>query len=267
VSDPRFRFQGDLAEKPLPEVLQTVAHYRVPGVLTVVHAGVEKNIYMMDGNVIFASSASLEDSLGSFLVRQGRLSIEQQRTAERTWLACKGTRRYGSVLVDLRLLSEAELLEVVTEQVKSILFSVFMLDEGMLTFQAGQFRADELIQLRLPTAHVILDGIKRLLEPRRVVARLGPSWSLFERTPGMPDPNEVPLTPRELRYLTLVDGQRTLRDLIGAGPGDMATNARLLYAFYVLKFITRSDLTPRSGIRKLRWRTGGGGGGAASSGA
>ena len=66
-----------------------------------------------------------------------------------------------------------------------------------------------------------------------------------------------------------MDGQRTLRDLITAGPGDVSTNARLIYVFWVLHLVTRRDVQT-SGIRKIQWKTGSGGlpgdkGGAAAS--
>ena len=61
----------------------------------------------------------------------------------------------------------------------------------------------------------------------------------------------------ELKLLSLVDGRRSLRDLITAGPGDVSTNAKLVYAFWVLHLVTRRDVLT-SGIRKIQWKTGSG---------
>ncbi|HSB36533.1 MAG TPA: hypothetical protein VLH41_06625, partial [Thermoanaerobaculia bacterium] len=115
----------------------------------------------------------------------------------------------------------------------------------------------ELIQLHLPTPQSILDGIKRMRDPKRCVGRLGPSWTIFEKGPPPPEVAELELSSAERQFLLRVDGRKTLRDLVSLGPGDVALNARILYAFWVLKMILRRETA--SGIRKLQWRTGSGG--------
>ena len=40
-----------------------------------------------------------------------------------------------------------------------------------------------------------------------------------------------------------MDGRRSLRDLITAGPGDVSTNAKLVYAFWVLHLVTRREVS------------------------
>ena len=62
----------------------------------------------------------------------------------------------------------------------------------------------------------------------------------------------------ELKVLSLVDGRRTLRDLITAGPGDVSANAKLVYAFWVLHLVTRRDVNT-SGIKRIQWKTTSGG--------
>ena len=257
MTDSRFEFRGDLAERPLPEILETVFRYRVPGVLTASAEGIEKKIFMVGGTIIFATSSDRSDSLGAFLRRRRRINTAEHLAGEKELLADGGSRRYGSVLVQLGLLSDQELHEAVTEQVREILWSVFDWEKGEVTFEVGQFRADELIQLHIPTPQSILDGIKRMRDPKRCVGRLGPSWTIFEKGPSPPEAAELELSSAESQFLLRVDGTKTLRDLVGLGPGDVALNARILYAFWVLKLILRREAA--SGIRKLQWRTGSGG--------
>ena len=179
-------------------------------------------------------------------------------------MADGGTRRYGAVLVQLGMLTEEELRAAVTDQVKEILWSVFDWERGEVTFEAGTFRSDEVIRLDIPTPQAILDGAKRMKDPKRCVARLGPSWTVFERGDETPERLELSLSSAERQFLARADGMRTLRDLVAQGPGDVALNVRILYAFWVLKLIVRRELT--SGIRKLQWRTGSGGFPAAGGG-
>ncbi len=256
MSSKRFQFVGDLAEQPLPEILQTVYRYRAPGVVTAVKDDVEKRIFLQGGHVVFATSSDREDSLGSYLRRIHRIQTAEHRLREMELLASRGGRRYGEILVEHGVLSDEELRATVESQVKAILWSVFDWETGCVTFEAGPSRADEEIQLDIPTPQAVLDGAKRITNPKRCVARLGPSWSVFEPGPETPERLELTLSTAERQFLARADGARSLRDLVGLGPGDVAQNARILYAFSVLKLILRRERA--SGIRKLQWRTGSG---------
>jgi hypothetical protein len=55
-----------------------------------------------------------------------------------------------------------------------------------------------------------------------------------------------------------VDGVRTLRELISSGPGDAPHNAKLIYAFFTLKLVTRREKGMGSAIRKIQLKTSGG---------
>jgi hypothetical protein len=260
----RFQYTGDLAQEPLPEVLRTIHFYRVPGVLTVEAGGVTKKVYLLGGNIIFATSTDRTESLGEYLRRSALLSSGELRASVGRLDLGEG-RRHGELLVDMGILTDEQLHQIVTEQVKALLYSAFSWEQGTVTFEAGRFKTDELIRLDVPTPQAILDGIRRMPDARRCVSRLGPSWTIFERAAAPPEMTDVSFTPAEITLLAQIDGLRTLRDLITMGPGDLGANAKLIYAFWVLRLVTRRE-SQSSGIRKIQWKTSGGvppaGGGA-----
>jgi hypothetical protein len=49
---------------------------------------------------------------------------------------------------------------------------------------------------------------------------------------------------------------RNFKELIALGPGNSFHNARLIYAYYVLRLISRKD--PSKAIKKIQWKTSGG---------
>ncbi|HTS03236.1 MAG TPA: DUF4388 domain-containing protein [Thermoanaerobaculia bacterium] len=252
----KFRYTGDLAQEPLPEVLRTIHFYRVPGVLTVESGGVTKKVYLLGGNVIFATSSDRAESLGQYLRKSAVISSGELKASLGRLDLGEG-RRHGELLVEMGILTDDQLRQIVTEQVKAILYSAFSWEQGSVTFEVGRFKTDELIRLDVPTPQAILDGIRRLPDPRRCVSRLGPSWTIFDRAEEPPEMRDVAFTPAELVLLSQVDGRRTLRDLITLGPGDLGANAKLVYAFWVLRLISRRE-TQSSGIRRLQWKTSGG---------
>lgn len=257
VSSSRFEFKGDLSVTPLPEVLQTVHHYRVPGVLTASHDGVEKKIFIWSGDVIFASSGDRSDSLGDYLLRTGRITQAQFDESIEILLFSGGNKRHGEVLADMGILSEASLFEIVVAQVRSIVYSLFDWESGEVSFQVGQYATDELIQLNIPTRQVILAGVKSMKDPKRVVGLLGPSWTIFDASYAPHEIQDVGLAPAEVQYLEKVNGVKTLKELIAMGPGDAVANAKLMYAFFALKLVSRREMTQRS-IKKIQWKTAGG---------
>jgi hypothetical protein len=258
VPENRFQFKGDLATTPLPEVLQTVYHYKVPGVVTAAHDGIEKKIFIWGGDVIFATSGDRADSLGDFLLRTGRITQEQMDKSVEVLLMSGGEKRHGTVLVELDIVSPQALFEIVTSQVKSIVFSMFGWDEGEFSFEVGQFKTDELIQLAIPARQVIFEGVKVMTDARRLVSFLGPSWTIFDPSYVPTEMGDLTLDVGEIRLLQHVDGTKTLRELITLGPGDAAHNAKLIYAFYALKLITRRE-TAQKAVKKIQWKTAGGG--------
>ncbi len=256
MSESQFQYTGDLSEEPLPEILRTIHHHRVPGVVTATSGDVVKKIYLVGGNVIFATSSDLQDSLGAYLKKSAVISSGELRSSTNRIQTSPG-KRHGELLVEMGVLTPDQLRQIVTEQVKAILYSVFSWEKGTATFEAGRFRTEELIQLDVSTPQAIADGIRRLPDPRRVVSRLGPSWTVFERGEVGAGDSGVSWSEGEMKLLSLVDGRRSLRDLITAGPGDVSTNARLVYAFWVLHLVKRRDVLT-SGIRKIQWKTGSG---------
>jgi len=257
TSPSRFEYRGDLAKTPVPEALQTIHRYRVPGVMAVSREETVKRIFLWGGEVIFSISTEREDSLGEFLVRRGTISRQDHDRTIPLLLAAAGTKRHGEVLLEAGLVAEAALREAVTEQVRSIVFSVFPWEEGTVTFQVGRYRTDELVRLGLPTRKTILEGVKSIADVHPLVSRLGPSWTVYAPSWAEADLEGVGFDDDELGFLRRVDGTRNLRELVTQGPSDAAGNARLLYAFHALKLVSRREETSRTGIRKIQLRTGG----------
>lgn len=253
----RFEFRGSLATTPLPEVLHTVYQYRVPGVVALTHEGIEKKIFLWNGEVIFATSGDRRDSLGDYLLRLGKLSEKDFDRSVEVLLSSGGGKRHGDVLVEMGLLTAGELEAIVYAQVKEIVISGFNWEEGEVGFQVGTYRTDELIQLSIPARQMILEGIKAIRDAKRLVTLLGPSWTLFDPCPDRADLSDVGLDAREAAFLETVDGTKTLRELIALGPGDAQHNARLIYAFHTLRLVARRDAAAKSAI-KIQWKTGGG---------
>jgi len=244
----KFRYRGDLAETPLPKVLATIHRYRVPGVVTARGPDVVKQIFLDDGKIVFAASSDMDDALGAFLVKRGLLTAKQlAESGER--IAETGSRQ-GEVLIAMGVLSPAQMANAVLAQVSAILWSVFDWEAGEVTFEVGRFRAGEKIQLDLPIDRAIRDGLLKAANAKSLVKRLGPSWTVLERNHAVSP--AFALGPDEEKFLSLVDGRTPFVDLCRKGPGDAATNARLLFLFFCLELVERRS---EPSAKKIHWKT------------
>jgi hypothetical protein len=247
----KFEYRGDLAVTPLPEILATIGRYRVPGALSISAAERLRRIYVDGGVVVFATSNEPEVWLGTYLIRQGVLPEEAVRSAEER-LAGDGV-RLGQILLRLELLDRAALDLAIAEQVREILWGGFDWESGEVVFEIGARRSDETIRIDLPIAEVIVAGVRRVRAVRRLIERLGSGHGLLERTNG-PVPAGL-FAPDEAAFHADVDARTPVQLLCQKGPGTVAENARLLYAFFCLDLVRVKE---PPGVRKLQWKTEGG---------
>jgi len=246
----RFEYRGDLAVTPLAEILATIHRYRVPGVVRVSRDGRQRLIYLENGLVVFAATNEREESLGAYLLRRRILTPEAGRDAARR---VRPGMRLGQILVQMGVLDEPGLKEAVSGQIREILWGAFDWDLGEVVFDIGERRSGEVIRIDLSIPEVILEGIRRARDVRRLVQRLGHATTLLERTP---DRLISLFTPEERAYYDRIDGKTALQPLCGKGPGPAGDNARVLYAFFCLGLLRKSALAP--GAKKIRYKTGGG---------
>lgn len=229
------QYRGDLARTPLPEVLATIHRYKVPGVIECSRGVETKNIFIDDGNIIFATSSNLADALGIRLLQQGRITSSALDDSVRR-LQSSG-KRQGALLVEMGAIEPKELYTAVREQVQSIVWSIFEWEEGRVVFSPGRDRSGELIKLNIPTRQAILHGVRRVRDARMLVSRMGTKATVFHRNPAE-DVGDLLFPPEAERLYRHVDGRRSLVELTNTPPLTAVQNARLLYGFFALDLIS-----------------------------
>ncbi|MEO8430349.1 MAG: DUF4388 domain-containing protein [Acidobacteriota bacterium] len=246
-----FEYRGDLAVTPLAEILATIHRYRVPGVVTATREGRIRRIYIDEGLVVFATSNEREASLGMYLLRRGWLKPEAAKEAEE-----RRTReglRLGQVLLQMGFVTPERLNEAVAGQIREILWGAFDWETGDALFEIGGKRT-ELVRIDAPIPEVILEGIRKAADVRRLVQRLGTATTLLDKTRN----SLIDLfTDEERSYYERVDGRTPLQTLASRGPGSVPDNARILYAFFCLGLVRKMRGTG-AGAKRIQYRTEGG---------
>jgi hypothetical protein len=180
------------------------------------------------------------------LLTSGRISKEQFR-ASTFALLDNPKKRHGQILFEMGLISEGELRQAVLEQVQRIVWGLFAVTSGKATFSLGDYAAEEVYKLRIPTPRAILHGCKTVPDAKPMIVRMGGKNTVFFLAPSPEHLQELELEPAEEELLGLIDGRRTFFELCEQGPFSAGLNARVLYGFLCLGLIVR-ERDPGSGI-------------------
>lgn len=209
---PRERVERGALRDNLPQLITAFWQLQETGELWLQRGKVKKAIWFDKGRPVFALSNLAADRFGAFLVRLGRITPEQLRTA--TTRAAAEKRRTGDVLVSMGVLQDTERLYYVAQQVKAILYSLFAWRDGEYVMSFQQRARMEPVRLGLHPAQLIARGIKKLYS----IDRLQRQIALEDRLAPSPEPAyqlaDAGLEPWETQLLGRIDGERTVAELL-----------------------------------------------------
>jgi CheY-like chemotaxis protein/tetratricopeptide (TPR) repeat protein len=220
----------------LPELLVALRARGESGVLEVRAEGVCTRILLRAGSPVFAEGGALRETLGRMLLRHGALSASDyvrviERMTER--LMESETTRMGEVLVELGLLTPAEVYEALVAQVREKIVGCFRWERFEHAFQPSEELAPELLAYPCPPLDaLLLAGLRAHFGPARLEPLLSPHAgrrpALAARIAELAARFE--LTPAEQRFARGLDGTRTLAALRAGGVLDAVHAAQVLAA-------------------------------------
>ena len=177
-----------------------------------------RGLFLREGHIVYAWSDVEGERLGEVFVRHGDVSQANLDRARAT--AESGGFPLGSVLVDVGLISSAQLEEAVACYVRQILFAA--LDEPHCSpeFEAIEALPTDAIEwdpaTRLSTGQVLLEAVRRLEDPAVVREALGDrDRKLVLATDPLLCANQVALSPTDGFVLSRVDGTLSAREIVG----------------------------------------------------
>ena len=239
--------QGNLTKQRLPNIIRSINHEAESGILQLSRHNVSKQIYFGQGAMVFASSDHRADRLGEFLVRNGQLTRTHLDLASQRVLTSGS--RLGETMVSMGLMSETEMLSRVAEQLRSIIYSLFVWDRGEYRFETKERPITPELAMSFPTFSTILEGVRRIEDPIVIQRALGSLDRVVnhKKNPSML-PDVIALSPEESYVLSRVDGQSSIAEIIAISPIAEIKTLRCLYGLLsvgVLELGTKSrELAP-----------------------
>jgi len=223
----------------LPDLLLAVCKTGKTGLLRFVSAEAEKTLFLRDGEIIFAKSTSQDDRLGEYLLREGKISL--QDLSKCIHLIAPG-KRLGAILVDKGLLDPKELVQAVIGQIRAIVLSLFRWTEAWYGFNEQELPSKETITLDMPTAQLILDGVKLIESWRRITQGLGDMSSIYQRVSGNEEVlRDLDVDKATLEVLASISRSKSVTETcVESELGDLEV-CRMMWVFRCFGWIEKVD--------------------------
>jgi hypothetical protein len=185
--------KGGLSDVSFADLLVSLSRSKSTGVLYVSRQNHERTFHLAAGRCVFATSNNPEDGLIAYLLRRGVISLSDCDETSRRLLSNK---RVGTILRDMGVIDDADLREMVKQQISEIVFDTFRWDDAYFAFVEGELPSNEEITLEESLDRLVAGGLRRVT-----------SWDRVSRGCGSMD-TRIQLT---ASFLDVLDG-------MGAGP-------------------------------------------------
>ncbi len=220
---------GDIQYMTLPWLILELRKGRKTGTVFFEHETRVVKIFFRQGEIIFVSSNTDDDSVAEYLLSSGKITKDHLDKASKT--KAKNGKKIGSILFEMGILTPQELVAQTKLQAKRNILNLFSWREGRYRYEDGVLAGAEIVPFQMNTAELILEGI-RSLDWQNIRASL-PSMNTIIRKASDPSPSfqASDLDPTERTILSLIDGKSSIQDLCNASNlGDLKT----LSALYIL---------------------------------
>lgn len=230
--------KGSLTEATLPDVIQLLSFSLRSGCLSVTDGKNFGNIFIKDGKIIYATLLNRKDRLGDILVRQQVIdesilnsALEEQK---------RTNKRIGEILVENGYITKEILERELANQIAETIFTMLTWETGYFNFEADLLPGSDEFLVHLSPQELLLEGARRIDEWRKLEKRL-PS---FESVLAVKkDYNEIPLTEEELKVIQLIDGNRTIDDILKLSEFDFFETCRTIYALISAGIVEKPEKT------------------------
>ncbi len=209
--------KGSLNEASLPDIIQLLSIGQKTGVLSITNRQNFGNIYLKDGNVIYANIVNREDRLGDILVRRNRIKREQLDQAIKVQQESESPRMFGSILVSLGFITDKELVEHLHFQIEEAIHTLLNWRDGFFVFEPNRLPEEDVPMVSIKTSKLVMEAARRIDE-WEVMRKKIPSLEMLVRVvskSGMDvsSINELNCSEEEWKILSHVNNERSIQEL------------------------------------------------------
>ena len=231
---------GKLEAFRLPDVLNLLCASRKSGTLTITHDPKQASLFFRDGHLIFANANQEQFRLGNILLRTRKITPAQRDRIDAMMTRDGG--RFGQRALEEGILTHAQLNDFLKVQVSEIVFDALLWHDGVFAFSEASDLPEHAVTISIDLKNLMMEGARRIEEWEQC-ARLLPDPQMIFRVVTAPRDEKITLTADEWKILFLINGQRTIDDLVRESNEEPLHVYRVLYGLYANKLVELA--TPR----------------------
>ena len=206
--------EGPLRELALTDVFQLLDLSRKTGVLTVTDdSGARKAVVRFErGGVVGAELAGSAGRIDRLLLRAGKVTEAQIEQAVREQRENPG-RRFGTILVEMGAVTEADLRRQVSFQIEQTIFELIRWRDGYFRFEEAPVSDTAGVPVRIGTESLLMEAARRIDE-WEILASKVPHMNAVPALVGeLGADTMLDLRPTEWEVLAEIDGERSLKTI------------------------------------------------------
>jgi hypothetical protein len=233
-------FKGSLKSLTLATILQILSSEGKTGVLEISREQTKSSIYFKRGKIVAASTGQKELRIGQILCDRGLISRD---TLRQVLVKARNTKRpVGEVVVSLGFVSLMALKEIVRRLARQAVLDVFLWEEGNFEFQEGPVAFDETMTEEIDPIEIILEAARRMDEWAVIKKSIPSDTVVFQVSDqARQQGRKITLEAEELRLLSMLDGQKSVRDVVRESGSEEFDIYKTLYAMATSKLIRTAE--------------------------
>jgi hypothetical protein len=199
---------GDVKTFPLAAIVQMVHDERKTGILTVSTPRRRCSIYFREGKIIHVRGNTDKELKLGVLLKANNL-ISEDRLEDMLAVSKAMEKRLGTVLLEREYIELDKLVSIIHLQFKETVSTMLSWDDAKFSYKDGLDGYTDEIKCEVDPVRLVLEAKKReefkgLIPNDQVVFQINPNV----------DTSKSVHAPRDLRALLLLDGRRTVAQLI-----------------------------------------------------
>lgn len=172
--------------------------------------------------------ARIEFKLGNILKNKNIITTEQLENALRE--GKKNNLALGTILVQKKIISNDNLEAFIRMQVEEIMYDIFLWEKGEFEYKDAKLNLDRVIVSKLDVTRVLLEAARRIDEMTVFKKHIQNGDIVFRISERINLTDKIKPSQNETQILSLIDGNKTVRQLIESTYLDQFTLYKTLYS-------------------------------------
>jgi hypothetical protein len=233
---------GNFKTFNLNSIFQLLSDDQKTGVLKIKNEDKEIRIYLRDGEIIYATGSREKDRLGNFLISSGIISGQQLEAALKKSKAEK--KALGNVLTEQGMLTSQKLQEIIRRQIEQMIFNLFLWNEGEFEYHDAVINVKGMVVAKINVVSLLLEASRRIDEISILRKHIPDDALTYRITDPIGNKDSITLSPAELKIMGLVDGRRSIRQVVRDSGFDEFTAYKNLYSLQSSGLIEPGEIKP-----------------------